>query len=337
MNITKKIIAVLLVLSFALGTFFCFSITSFAGTNRLGDVTSDGSINSFDALLTIRYILGNDTLTKEEIAAADVDGNGKINTLDALYILKFTTGEISKFPASSSSEQRKHIWNNYWYDPSTGQIIDDKGEGLLGFAYDAGDGVFYATNNAWQRNFGYTELYDFAAPFGMINYDTSRVYFDYKDKEYMVQLWKGQYGMVLIGCEIGFYYRDKGDTTFVDQKGRKVYKCASDEMLFKMQLSLYQNNTVLFSRNMQYSWWLTGFVPGSLRYLGLRPEVCQELKIYAKIQCPDSGFLDAFVDGLINTKEILHNATKKTRELKFELNKNLFIDKANNTISFNWQ
>ncbi|MBP9988853.1 MAG: DUF4474 domain-containing protein [Ruminococcus sp.] len=338
MKIFKKVMAVVMILSIALGTFFSLQISSYAAENMLGDTNGDGSINSFDALMIVKYLIGTETFSESQKKAADVDGDGKVNTNDALYILEYTTGDINKLPASKDETgERIKLILDYWYDPASGQIINDSGAGLLGFAYDAKNGVFYATNNAWQRNFGYTELYDYAAPFGMITYDTSRIYFSYEDKEYMVQLWKGQYGMVLIGCEIGFYYREIGDTSLMDTKGRKIYRCASDEMLIKIKLDLYRNNVIMFSKPEQYSWWQTGFVPGQLEMLGYTPESTSKLKLYSTITFPSSGFMNAFVEGLKATTDIQHNATKQIRKCKYELGKTYFVNGANNSVTFTWQ
>ena len=338
MKIFDKIISVVLSVAFVAGTFSAFALNSAAVDNVLGDTNSDGAVNSFDALMILRYCTGEDNLTASEIKSADVDGSGKINSTDALYILHFSVGKIWSFPASDTTgNNRVQIVGGYWYDPATGKVTNEYGSGLLGFSYDVNEQVFYATNNAWQRSFGYTYLYDVAAPLGICWYDTTRVFFNYDDKEWMIQLWKGQYGFVLIGCEIGLYYRDFDDGVLVDSEGRKYYKCADDDMLIKMSLSLYRDNSLLFTRKQQYSWWLTGFTLGHLTTYGITPTDTQALMIDSKLTFANEEMMNAFLEGLNNVTEIEHNATKKTREFKFEQGKNYSVNRSTNSVSLNWK
>jgi hypothetical protein len=333
----SKVVSIILCLSVVFSTFVYISVCANAADNIIGDANSDGAVNSFDALMIIRYCTGEETLKSNEIKAADVDGNGTINATDALYVLHYSIGKITTFPASGNvSSDRIYIAGGFWYDPATGKVTNEYGSGLLGFSYDASEKVFYASNNAWQRSFGYTYLYDVAAPFGICWYDTTRIYFNYNNKEWMIQLWKGQYGWVLIGCEIGLYYRDSDDKTLVDTEGRKFYKCADDDMLIKMSLSLYKNNSLLFSRKQQYSWWLTGFVPGKLDGFGITPEATQALTIDSKLTFKDEDMMDAFISGLNNVTTIQHNASKKERAFKFEYGKNYSVNRAECSVSLTW-
>jgi len=337
MKITKKILCVILSLSIICGIFGCYSVYSSAADNIVGDANSDGAVNSFDALMIIRACTDSETLSSKEKAAADVDGDGEITSTDALYVLHFSVGMIDRFPASSESNV-VNIYGDYYYDTSTGRVTNKNGSGLLGFSYDSDDGAFYASLNSWQRNFGYTYIYDYAAPFGVIWYDTSRIFFNYDGKEWMVQLWKGQYGWVLIGCEIGLYYRDFDDNDYlVDNKGRKYFKCAEDDMLIKMSLSLYRDGKLLFSRKEQYSWWLTGFVLGALDNFGFTYDSPQALKLDAKLTFSDTAMMDAFVSGLKECTQIEHNATKKTRDIKFEAGKTYSVNRLSRSVSFQWQ
>lgn len=338
MKMSQRIISVIVSLSIVIGTFVCMSINTLAVQNELGDTNSDGSINSFDALMVVRYITNTESLNAAEISAADVDGNGKITVVDALCILKFAVGEIGRFPASSETDSKRvKIFGNYWYDPASGNVTDNNGAGFLGFSYDADENVFYASLNAWQRHFGYTYLYDMAAPLGYIWYDTSRIFFTYGDKEYMMQLWKGRYGITM-GCEIGLYYRDVNDKKLIDDNGNKYYKCADDEMLVKMSLSLFKDGKLLFSRHQQYSWWLTGFVIKAVNPLwGIDPGDTATMKVASNITFMDAGMMNAFVKGLENTTEVEHNATKKIRNIKYEKDKNFYVNLATNSVTLEWQ
>lgn len=336
MKKSVRILSLIMSVCLVFGVASFGAVNSFAVDNTLGDANSDGSVNSFDALMVVRYCTDEKSLTAEQKKAADVDGDGKITSLDALYILHFSVGKLDRFPMSGESS-RVEIAGGFYYDPATGKVTNDSGSGLLGFSYDASEGVFYASLNAWQRTFGYTEIYDYAAPFIICNFDTSRIYFDYDGKEWMVQLWKGQYGYIFIGSEIGLYYRDFDDNELVDNAGRKFYKCADDDMLVQMSSSLYINDTLLFKRKQQYSWWLTGFTPGALDGFGTSPEATASLTLDATIYFEDEEMMYAFVEGLKNTTEVQHNVSKKVRNINFEYGKNYTVNPVTNSVSFKWQ
>ena len=336
MKAFQKIICAIVSLSVVAATMTCMATSSSAVANTPGDVNSDGSVNSFDALSVVRYCTGADTLTKEEIVAADVDLDGKVTSTDALYILQFSAGIIDRFPAQTDAG-RVHLFGNFYYDKATGKVTNTDGSGLLGFSYDAKDGAFYASTYAWQRTFGYTYLYDVAAPLILCNFDTSRIFFEDNDMEWMVQLWKGQYGAIFNGCEVGLYYRDFDDDELVDANGRKFYKCADDEMLMQMELTMYKNDTMFFHRSKQYSWWLTGFKLGTLDSLGYTAESTQVLRVSTTIYFTEEEMMDAFIGGLEKCTVIEHNASKKTRSVKFKNGEGYNVNRAQKSVTFSWQ
>ena len=131
-------------------------------------------------------------------------------------------------------------------DPNTASEVLEK----AGFAYDEAQGIFYTPLYPWQRYFGYNVGFDIAAPLTGMIFDTKRIEFEYEGKEWMVQLWKGQYG-ITAGAEIGLYNRDP----------EKVmqYDCADDEDLIEMQFDFYNQGEYVFSRGPEKHWWLTGF------------------------------------------------------------------------------
>lgn len=132
-------------------------------------------------------------------------------------------------------------------DPNVaGQILT-----FAGFEYDAEQGIYYSSLNPLQRYFGFNLIYDIAAPRTGMVYDTKRIYFTYQDKDWMVQLWKGQYG-ITVGAEIGIYYKPSSRTI-------PHYDCVSDEDLVEMAFTLYKSGEYYFSRGPERHWWLTGF------------------------------------------------------------------------------
>ncbi len=56
----------------------------------MGDVYSDGVVDTADVLLTIRHAIGCLSLSDEAFAAADTDGNGIVNIIDAVNIFRIS-------------------------------------------------------------------------------------------------------------------------------------------------------------------------------------------------------------------------------------------------------
>ncbi len=119
-----------------------------------------------------------------------------------------------------------------------------------GFEYDEEQGIYYSQMNPLQRKFGFNFVYDMAAPIAGMYYSTKRIEFEYAGKEWMVQIWKGQYG-ITSGAEIGLYSRDPSKVM--------QYDCADDSELIEMQFDFYNMGEYVFSRGPEKHWWLTGF------------------------------------------------------------------------------
>lgn len=170
-------------------------------------------------------------------------------------------------------------------DKSLEELIDS-----LGYAYDKSQDIFYSKLNAWQRDMGYCRLYDeAAAPMSMI-IDCEPIYFEYDNKRWLIEFWKGQYGMTT-GCEIGVYSTDKSDIHSEYFDGT-FYECVGDNDLLSMSFELNKNGKRLFKRS-EAHWWLTGFKLGEFSKPG-------ELIVFLKIKLKDSVMRDEFVNGLKN-------------------------------------
>ncbi|MBO6061357.1 MAG: hypothetical protein J6P98_04490 [Clostridia bacterium] len=59
---------------------------------QLGDVDANGSVNSADALLLMRYVMHLVTENDLHLEVADVTGEGSVNSVDSLNILRMTLG-----------------------------------------------------------------------------------------------------------------------------------------------------------------------------------------------------------------------------------------------------
>lgn len=163
--------------------------------------------------------------------------------------------------------------------------LEDKG--IAGYLLDI-DGKYFTTGaDPWQRNFGYNEAFDTAAPFVSIFMDTMRCKFRYNNMDWMVQFWKGQYGLAFIGAEIGVY------TKPLDRQVDH-YDAASNEDALFMSMTGYRNDQPIFSREYTKYWWCTGFIPGQLENFSDR----SELAVKCRITMKDSEMLSGFVTAL---------------------------------------
>ena len=98
----------------------------------------------------------------------------------------------------------------------------------------------------------------------------------------MIQLWKGQYGLMFIGSEIGFYEKDK-DKAASNSAALEHYECATDHLL-PMEMVCYRYDAngklnPLFKSKYARHWWSTGFVPGVLKNFLNRSELVVEARI----------------------------------------------------------
>lgn len=154
----------------------------------------------------------------------------------------------------------------------------------FGFEFDLEQDIVISKNDAWQRDLGYSDLYDLNAPLINIVMHAEPIYFDYNQKHYRLEFWKGQYG-ITTGAEIGLYVRD-----FDSDLPKGVYRCATDDERLIMQFHLFKQ-CYMFSRE-DLSWWLTGFDVGNF-------SSPQDLKMDASIKFPNKEMQTAFISGLL--------------------------------------
>jgi len=158
-----------------------------------------------------------------------------------------------------------------------------------GYEYDPRQDIFYSTIDPWQRKLGYCSLYDEAAiPLGMV-FDCEPVRFKYGGKNWMIELWKGQYG-ITTGGEIGVYTTTGPIIEIPGIFNGTLYFCADDSDNLSMTYTLLKNNEVMFSRAARH-WWLTGFRLGEYA----DPE---DLTMEASITLKDAAMRDAFLNAL---------------------------------------
>ena len=159
----------------------------------------------------------------------------------------------------------------------------------FGYSYLLSQDLFTSRLDAWQREFGYCTLYDKAASrFNMI-FDCLPIYFDYNGKTWLIELWKGQYG-INTGAEIGIYHADR----ILEEKeySTTLFDSVEDYDMpkFSFQLLLQGRHIADLSER---HWWLTAFSMGRFS----KPS---DLYMRASITFRDSAIAHAFTEGLIH-------------------------------------
>lgn len=173
-----------------------------------------------------------------------------------------------------------------------------------GYAYDMRQDIFYSRMDAWQKKYGYCQLYDeAAAPLSMI-IDCEPIRFEYGKKKWLVEFWKGQYGMTT-GCEVGVYNTTGPDLDIPGVFNGTVYDSAPEEDQLFLAFLLRKGQNILFRREGKH-WWLTGFKLGEFS----EPH---ELSMEVAITLKDPEMRGAFVAALREAgyseqeMRILHN------------------------------
>lgn len=157
----------------------------------------------------------------------------------------------------------------------------------FGFAYVPEQDIMTSRLDAWQKDFGYCTLYDKSASrFNMV-FDCEPIYFDYDGRTWMIEFWKGQYGINL-GGEIGIYQSDS--VLSPEQYDRTLFHGVSDDELLPISMELnYKGQPLFFIR--RNHWWLTGFRMGSY----CEPE---NLVMDVSITFLNEEMLESFVESL---------------------------------------
>lgn len=154
----------------------------------------------------------------------------------------------------------------------------------FGFAYDMKKDIFYSLEDAWQRKMGYGKIYDEMAPSMNMVIDCEPIYFEYDDRLFLIELWKGQYG-ITTGAEIGIYTAEQQ----AKERDQVFYHAAAEADQLLMNITLWKNGRKLFQRGKMH-WWLTGFRLGEFSYPG-------ELMMEVSVSFVEPEMLDAFVRG----------------------------------------
>lgn len=157
----------------------------------------------------------------------------------------------------------------------------------FGFMYMPEQDIFISCREAWQREMGYETLFDRAAVAAHIVIDARPVYFDYEGRTWLIELWKGQYG-INTGGEVGVYHAD----TLVAPEEYEVthFEAVDDYEMPDIRCRLTRGREILYEYGERH-WWLTGFRTGMFS----KPK---DLTLHAAITFPSRAMAEAFLTGL---------------------------------------
>lgn len=158
----------------------------------------------------------------------------------------------------------------------------------LGYSYDIRQDVFTSTTDAWQKEFGYGAAYDTLAPLLNMVIDSQPVYFDYDGKTWLVEFWKGQYG-INSGCELGVYHADR--ILSPSERNTAIFPAIGQDEYMDLSIELLRGGRLVAAKRGRH-WWQTIFCMG----IFLQP---RDLFMNIRISFPDTEMRNAFVEGLV--------------------------------------
>jgi len=230
------------------------------------------------------------TWSSSDSKIATVDSNGLVKGISAGKAIIFAKAVVDGETLSGEFAINVVTSSNFLKDLLENQQI-------LSYQYSYVDDYYYTNDKeAWQYNFGFGKIYDLASPYLLLEYDYIRIFFTYEDKDWMLQMWKGQYGMIFYGGEIGIYNRDHVDDGVNEWT---FFNCPAEEDWLNMEMTLWHQElngtwTREFTREYDKYWWCTGFKNGHLR----QEEPADELRMTGRITLKDEGMTELVVQGL---------------------------------------
>lgn len=176
----------------------------------------------------------------------------------------------------------------------------------MGYRFDCNQEIVSTRLDAWQKDFGYTYAFDRFAPHFNMVFDAQPVYFDYGGKTWLIEFWKGQYG-ITTGCEIGVYHAD--EIIPVNARKKTLFKVVDEHEMLEMSFSLRKETTSLAAFEERH-WWLTAFVMG----IFTRPK---DLYMDIGLTFPNCDMLSAFVRAMMDLGYTERNMSIYGRRITF--------------------
>ena len=262
-----------------------------------------------DSDKTYETLLNPDLLNKITSALPE-SVSGVIDTLfSGIYDLYIYFGEteysgIYEFKGSYVDGKGivHHVDSGAYYDESTGVVYGKNNDGIfsIGFDYDAKQYMLQTPVDCWMKNMGFNVGFDILGKLVYMDTGTVRIKFNACGKDWMIQMWKGNYTILTNGGEIGLYYLEDGK--------KFNYTCAVDYMQ-TMEMTISHGEDVLLTRQPTKHWWLSA--------LQIGPAIEHEnLTLNGKITFDNSEMTQAFKNALEEN--------------------NIIPTSDGNTVSFSW-
>lgn len=176
------------------------------------------------------------------------------------------------------------------------EILDSLAE-TLGYCYDPHQDIFATRLDAPQKLFGYTRFYDLSAPYFNMVFDYETIYFDYNARTWLIEMWKGQYG-INSGCELGIYYAD--EVVPPKDYNSTLFQSVDSKDMLELSLKLNRYSDKKHTQNAKLGsmqnkhWWLTIFKMGTFT----KPK---DLYVNTSIHFKDYSMMYAFLNSFEKT------------------------------------
>ncbi len=185
---------------------------------------------------------------------------------------------------------------------------------------------------AVQRKFGFNLAYDSAANLVFMNIEEVRTYFTYGGKDWLIEMWKGEYEFVTVGGEVGIYYRDNKKGSAPDNPQMYHYNAVENKDALNMSMEVWQcdskgDRKVISMPRMKY-WWIAAFKQGTLEKHSRR----EDLVLVTTIEFKDAGMLNAFVESFKKKP-----FAQKTGAITYKDADAFVVNKSNNSVKIAWK
>lgn len=301
-KITTKTIAIFFVLLFAAVGILNVTVSA-AGAEKAADGSTGHALILESEHLTVnkrKKIQMTATVTNVEVQPqitwsssdediAIVDENGVVKGISVGEAIIFATAEVD-----GKVLQGEFSINVVSSSNLIRNLLEDRQ--VLSYQYSYIDDYYYTNDKeAWQYNFGFGKIYDFVSPYILLEYDYIRIFFTYEDKDWMLQMWKGQYGLIFYGGEIGIYNKEHSEDGINEWT---MFNCPAEEDWLNMEMTLWHEQLDgtwkrEFSREYDKYWWCTGFKNGHVR----QEEPADELRLTGRITFKDAEMTKLVADG----------------------------------------
>lgn len=128
----------------------------------------------------------------------------------------------------------------------------------FGYYYVCDQDLISSRSDAWQRQAGYTALFDRAALHFHMVFDALPIYFNHCGRTWLIELWKGQYG-INAGAEVGIYHADC--LLEPEDYSSAHFQAIADKKWMPVTFELFQGKSLLAAMS-GTTWWLTAFLVG---------------------------------------------------------------------------